>query len=386
MDTLLYTYSIPVISSLQTQFDQQATFMQLVSTIFDPKYAFLIYSPIAYLLDHKVGKKLILTTVLAEWLNQILKWLLHGERPYWYVHSSGHFDPQETPIKQFPITCELGPGHPSGHAMVTAAVWYIILDSALGAYNNYRRDSSSPAHQSQDSAAAGRRETGIKLSIWTLYLILLLTVSVSRVFLGCHFPHQCLAGAALGLALAKWVSSLDTKPVHFVATSAFMLTSAFATFFILQALNFDPSWTIKLATKHCVKREYIHLDTAPFFSIMRYCGFALGTGLGLVFPVANLARQAVGAELALENAKAGFMSGAHFSWLSAKILTAMLMARLVDNLGLFVSHSNLWLFYSCALVAYTLFSFALINLDHLRQTTGASQPSSGSANELTTHS
>lgn len=388
MDTLLYTHSIPIISSLQDQLSEHASFMQLVSTLFDPKYAFLVYSPIAYLLDQRVGKKLILTTVIAEWLNQILKWLLHGERPYWYVHSSGHFDPQLTPIKQFPITCELGPGHPSGHAMVTAAVWYIILDSALAAYNRHVQSHASQqsvlvASSSTEqvaSAAAGRQQAGIKLSTWALYLIILLTVSVSRVFLGCHFPHQCLAGSALGLALAKWISSLETKPIHFVATSGFVLTTAFATFFFLQLFGFDPSWTIKLATRFCAKREYIHLDTAPFFSIMRYCGFALGTGLGLILPVKSFARNvlsaqasevdAVDKQAALDRAKSGMLFGSNFSWFSARLLTAMLMARLVDNLGLFVSHSNLWLFYSCALLAYTLFSYALINLDH-RQTSGS---------------
>lgn len=375
MDTTLYAISIPFISSLQSQFSQQASFMQLMSTVFDPKYAFLIYSPIAYLLDHNVGKKLILTTVIAEWLNQILKWLLHGERPYWYVHSSGQFDPQQTPIKQFPITCELGPGHPSGHAMVTAAVWYIILDSSLTALNKYNAESPKDEPSSdirRPSESNGRHQLGAKISIWTLYIVLLLTVSVSRVFLGCHFPHQCLAGALLGLALARWISSLETKGSHFVAAAGFIFTTAFGTFLLLQALNFDPSWTIKLATKYCIKREYIHLDTAPFFSIMRYCGFALGCGLGLMFPVKGyvknslparlLSMDSVDSQVSVEESKSGLRS-MNYSWLSARILTALLMARLVDNLGLYVSHSNLWVFYSCALVAYTLFSYVIVNLD-----------------------
>lgn len=363
MDTLLYDYSIPAISRLQGSLSDAAPFMQLMSTVFDPKYAFLVYSPLAYLLDAKVGKKLIMTTVIAEWLNQILKWFLHGERPYWYVHSSGHFDPQLTPIKQFPITCELGPGHPSGHAMVTAAVWYVILSSLQEAHTNYQRQRK----QSLELQASA----GLQAATWSLYGLLLAVVSVSRVFLGCHFPHQCLAGAALGLLLAKWISQRHIVAAHYVGASVLLFASAFGTFGLLQMLGLDPSWTIKLATSHCAKREYIHMDTAPFFSIMRYCGFALGCGLGLMFPLRQFAKQLVAAPggqpagapapADVADAKNPF-SSRNMSWFSFRLLMALLMARLVDNLGLFVSHSNVSLFYSCAFVAYTLFSYAFINL------------------------
>ena len=387
MDTLLYDISIPAISSLQGSLIGQANFMQLMSTVFDPKYAFLIYSPIVFLLDAQVGKKLIMTTVIAEWLNQVLKWFLHGERPYWYVHSSGLFDPQQTPIKQFPITCELGPGHPSGHAMVTAAVWYIILSSLYQAYVNYgqqqrqQQEQQQPQklqedkHQHQQVAKHNESTSAIKCATWALYGALLLLVSVSRVFLGCHFPHQCLAGAALGLLVAKFISSRQNiSPTDYVAASVLLFTTAFGTFGLLQALGLDPNWTIRLATTHCVKREYIHLDTAPFFSIMRYCGFALGCGLGLMLPLKGYAKQqllfpsesepqvSVESQAAsIEDVKNPF-SFTNLSWLSFKLVTAMLMARLVDNLGLFVSHSNLYVFYSASFAAYTAFSYAFVNL------------------------
>lgn len=371
MDTPLYDISIPAISSLQSSMGDYANLMQLTSTVFDPKYAFLIYSPLAYLLDPKVGKKLIMTTVIAEWLNMILKWLLHGERPYWYVHSSGHFNPSETPIKQFPITCELGPGHPSGHAMVTAAVWYTILASLLEAYQSYQRQARQEINI--------KSSLGLNLTTWSVYATLLVVVSVSRVFLACHFPHQCLAGAALGWLVARWVASKQIKARHYVMVSVFLLLTAIATYGLLQMLGFDPSWTIKLATKHCVKRDYIHLDTAPFFSVMRYCGFALGCGLGLMFPLTDKVhytkqllaptmgreQQAVVghsvARLVDEGAKSPF-SSANLSWFSVKLVMALLMARLVDNLALFVSHANLSVFYSSAMLAYTAFAYAFVNL------------------------
>lgn len=365
MDTFLYDTSIPYISSLQGALSQQAPLMQATSILFDPKYAFLIYSPIAYLLDQRVGRKLIMTTVIAEWLNMLLKWMLHGERPYWYIHSSGHFDPKLVPIEQFPITCELGPGHPSGHSMVTAAVWYIIVDSLIK-FNQHQENEQNKK---------------LKLALWSSYALLLLTVGVSRVFLACHFPHQCLAGALLGLLVARLISSRpDIGGSHFLLAAGLMLTTAFGTFALLQALGLDPAWTIRLATKHCQKREYIHLDTAPFFSIMRYSGFALGTGLALCLPnllgklaPVEAARVLMTDSTSLRNSPdtgrpevdLDIKSTANLnnlSWFSARLLVALLMARLVDNLSLFISHANMILFYSSAFLAYTGFSFAFINL------------------------
>lgn len=348
---LLYDASIPLISSTQEYFYDYNKLMKLISTVFDPKYAFLIYSPIIFAIDHKIGRKLMLTTVLAEWINQILKWLLHGERPYWYVHSSGKFNPELTPIHQFSVTCELGPGDPSGHAMVTAAVWYIIISSF------FDLDKHNSEHPNRSPLFDVLRTRRHHITGWFLYVVLIVIVSLSRVCLGCHFPHQCLAGALIGVILARAVSSWDFlqfKKRHFLFSSIIMFVTAFALFASLQWLGFDPSWTIKNAVKYCAKREYIHMDTAPFFSIMRYCGFCLGCGLGLSSPLFKyLHHKSSSSQMSLLTTRR----------LASTMLTALislLAARMVDNLGQFVSHNNIILFYSSAMLAYLVFSFSIV--------------------------
>lgn len=87
--------------------------------------------------------------------------LLFGERPYWWVQETGYYGNSSQPmIKQFPITCETGPGKtisyhtatvksvstlvhllknflspltgsPSGHAMGAAAIYYTMMSSLL---------------------------------------------------------------------------------------------------------------------------------------------------------------------------------------------------------------------------------------------------------------
>lgn len=359
----MYDKTIPVISQLQHHLSDYSDFMQSISILFDPKYAFLIYAPIAFILNPMIGKRLILAAVLAEWSNQVLKWISFGERPYWYVHSSSKFDPQTTPIFQYPVTCETGPGAPSGHSQLTAAIWLVILESVGRMI--------SEAYQMKNT----RRVT---VTLRCFYVALVLLVAISRVFVACHFPQQCIAGAILGFAIAKFALRSEPSAFHMIGLSAFMLSSVFGCFALMTKLGFDLSWTFELASKHCTNQEYIHIDSTPFFSIMRYCGFALGSGLGLLVPsyqnsdtgdeekivygpqdnYVESTKQVEVETQELDRSKP-FRRNA-FGILSTKIALVLIAARLLENLNSFVSPSDLNLFYPVAFSAYTLFSFGIV--------------------------
>lgn len=261
--------------------------MFLLSNVFDPRYAFLIFAPLVFSLDRVTGRKLMWTTVIAEWSNQILKWLMRGERPYWWVHEfesksalsqpTSGIRTQLPDLKQTFMTCETGPGSPSGHAMVTAAVWYILVEALLQKTNKsgLMRNASKSATPIFNSAC------------WAIYTFGLCCVSLSRIYLAAHFPHQCLLGAGMGVAVAMLVSGLHSATerlslkAYFVGTLG-MFASALLTYVtLLYVFGFNPLWSVERALKWCAKREHVHLDTTPFFSMMRYTGFFLGMGLGL---------------------------------------------------------------------------------------------------------
>lgn len=91
----------------------------------------------------------------------LLNRLMFGERPYWWVKETVYYGNWTLPqIKQFPMTCETGPGEcllmvlilqtnslnqkqisqqilsplqgsPSGHAMGAAGVYYAMITSLL---------------------------------------------------------------------------------------------------------------------------------------------------------------------------------------------------------------------------------------------------------------
>lgn len=391
MMDILHDQSLPTIGLLQASFPNNYKFMINISTLFDPRYVFLIYAPILFAINKRVGHRMIIALTWAEWANQILKWLLAGERPYWYVHeranqlamrnnftsldldAQGAADQFDSPIhaltgqlKQFPVTCELGAGSPSGHAMVTATVWYILIDAFLKNELQLfqRADYTSNSRGPQKANNLTSSQQIITKIFWSIYTIMLLLVSLSRVYLACHFPHQCLAGALLGCLMARFVANklpMDrlTK-AHFCLSTFWMFASALATYGVLRMTGFDPLWSVGKAMRWCVKSEYIHMDTTPFFSMMRYLGFCLGAGLAY-----NSSKLA--ATTTMTDETCGQSQPKHSRPTGASVALAarrMLVVALAVTFGqllltLPMPKNNQQLFYASSFLMYTLFSYAI---------------------------
>ncbi|KAM6042101.1 glucose-6-phosphatase 3 [Chlamydotis macqueenii] len=240
-----------------------------VTSLADPKSVFTVCFPLAYFLDRKVGVSVLWIGLLSEWLNVVLKWFLFGERPFWWVHESGLVGKELVTLRQFPVSCEAGPGSPSGHCMITgAALWPLV--TALTAL------------------ASGRSASlALRLSPLVAYALLLLAVGLSRVFILAHFPHQVvggiLAGAALGWGLRARTPAARAPP-FFVATALALLLGSLALHRLVIAAGVDIDWSIRLAAKWCSDPAWLRLDTRPFASVCRDAGSALGLGLAAAFP------------------------------------------------------------------------------------------------------
>lgn len=355
---VVHDKSLPTIELLQSSFPNEKDLMISISTLFDPRYVFLVYAPILFALNKRVGHRMIVALTLAEWTNQILKWLLAGERPYWYVHERAHglanssmaLAPGAGPqLKQFPVTCELGAGSPSGHSMVTATVWYILIDACL---RGELAPAGRPNYSCMRAPGASKWSLADRLS-WSLYALMLVSVSLSRVYLACHFPHQCLVGALLGAGLARLVCERAPMErltrLHFGLATCLMFASALGTYALLRLTGFDPLWSVDKAMRWCVSKDYIHLDTTPFFSMTRYLGFCLGAGL------AHDATKLVGVPK-------GAGPGARLDGqLVARRLLAATLAIAFGQLllALPAPKSNLNLFYLISFAIYATFSYAI---------------------------
>ncbi|XP_057682360.1 glucose-6-phosphatase 3 isoform X2 [Corythoichthys intestinalis] len=190
--------------------------------------------------------------------------VLFGERPFWWIPESHIFANKLPKLEQYSSTCENGPGSPSGHAMVTAAVWYVVA-SSLHSYL-YRRNCSIP---------------------WTyapyvLYGTLLAVVCISRVFVLAHFPHQVFTGSIAGLLLGIYLLRRvpERRPLQFfMALTSSLMIGTLALNAALRTMGVDLSWSMALAKKWCKHSEWVRPDVATLTSLSRDCGALLGMGL-----------------------------------------------------------------------------------------------------------
>ncbi|XP_027661598.2 glucose-6-phosphatase 3 isoform X2 [Falco cherrug] len=233
----LHTTGIHFAEALQSGPPWLEKFWISVTSLADPKCVFTICFPIAYFLDRKVGVSVLWIGLVSEWLNVVLKWFLFGERPFWWVHESGLTSKQLLTLRQFPVSCETGPGSPSGHCMITgAALWPLV--TAL-----------------TELASRQSRSLVVKLAPFGAYTLLLLAVGLSRVFILAHFPHQVVCGtlaepqpacphhpgAALGWGLQARTLATRT-PGFFVAAALALLLSSLALHSMVIAAGIDIDW------------------------------------------------------------------------------------------------------------------------------------------------
>ncbi|KRX58330.1 Serine--tRNA ligase, cytoplasmic [Trichinella sp. T9] len=188
-------------------------------------------------------------------------WILLDDRPYWWVHTAGVSGQLSHPLKQFQWTCETGPGSPSGHAMVSASVWFNLL------YNL------------QSDLVLGDL-CGI---CWLLYVVFLIAVSISRTYISAHFPDQVILGIVVGICIALVTRSLvghrRRRWSNLIAFMIALLLIALSVHEVHRFFGVDTHRSIELAAKYCHRAEWIHLSTTPLASFFRDVGVLISVAI-----------------------------------------------------------------------------------------------------------
>ncbi|XP_003747144.1 glucose-6-phosphatase [Galendromus occidentalis] len=272
----LYEHGITALQVLQKHGEPYCDLFQDISSFCDPAYAFFVYPPLFYALCQNSGRAMLLVVIITEWANMVLKWILLGHRPYWWVmENMTPAHPGDTIIKQFPLTCETGPGSPSGHAQLQTALNYAIV------------------HFLTTKVFARKHRWISRFVLIPAFIAVVVGVSLSRLYIAAHFPHQCMLGVAIGFAIASSLVGLDTSRwslKKYLFLTLFLFVSTMATKRILETVGVDVLSTIGRAQKHCARPEWIHVNTTPYFSMTRFLGFCAGVGLAThcgVFSIAG---------------------------------------------------------------------------------------------------
>lgn len=276
----MYSSGARLTKQLQDHCEGYDRFFSWVSYIADPpRFAVGIY-PIAFSLHHPLGIRILLAASCSEFINVTVKWILNEHRPFWYVKAHKELGVQ---LAQTPQTCETGPGSPSGHVMVSAAVlftviWYATRDKDLRVM---------------------RRRRWIWYIIWPTYFLYLGVVGASRVYIGAHFPHQIVLGLLVGFANGYLMTFLDVdawKMGQYAVVSGVISITCASIYFGLMALGIDPHESAKLALGACDDPTYVNVNTNPLYGMMRNLACPLGLGYALSRP--NAAKVLEGAKRA----------------------------------------------------------------------------------------
>ncbi|XP_065318647.1 uncharacterized protein LOC135926646 [Gordionus sp. m RMFG-2023] len=198
--------------------------------------------------------------------------VLRSPRPYWWVHVTDYYVKATSifpHLRHFPITCETGPGNPSGHMMVSTAV-YLGLVYYL-------------CYKSTNFCSPGKRQY-FRLIAYTLFAMILVGIGLSRLYIAAHFPHQLLFGMIGGIA-AWYIATFFYCPR--LTTCALLPLSGLVLYHSLHLLDLKPDHSIHMAFKYCALRSFVNFNTNPLVSLARSVGTLLGLCISSLLNVTN---------------------------------------------------------------------------------------------------
>jgi hypothetical protein len=160
----IYRVGLEIVRQVQAACASFDTPMQIFTMLGQSDFYFALLPLIFWCVSRTVGANLTMLLLTSAYFNGLFKGTFQGPRPYWLDASL-----QKATSDSF--------GFPSGHAQAVATVWgYLALQL--------------------------RRWWG-----WVVALFMIVMISLSRVYLGEHFPTDVLAGALVGgLLIALYVA------------------------------------------------------------------------------------------------------------------------------------------------------------------------------------
>lgn len=119
--------------------------------------------------------------------------------------------------------------------MIIASVLYAIMKETV--------------HQTEWYKNAGRT---VKCLTWNAFICIAALVSISRMYFACHFLHQCIFGAGLGVLLARLINryGYNMRFAQFnvkkaTLTGGLMVLLCVAVYGTQLIFQKDPQWSIR---------------------------------------------------------------------------------------------------------------------------------------------
>ncbi len=249
--TPLFEWGTRIVMAVQGMGAWALAPMHFFSFLGTEEFFLVLITLIYWCVNASLGVRLTFALLAADTTSGLLKLAFHTPRPFWV--SGG--------VKVRAV--ETSYGMPSGHALIASTVWPYL------------------AYQLR------------KAWIWVAAIVLVLLISLSRLYLGVHFPHDVVSGwifGALLLVLYIWAerkissrlaaASLAPQVLIALVASVAVLILAAVTFIAIRSVVDPPAWVAALL--RVVRPEDLTLPRDPS-GLVSDAGLILGMGMGLAF-------------------------------------------------------------------------------------------------------
>jgi len=232
-------FGVRLIAALQGLGEWQILPMKFFSFLGTEEFYMLVLPVLFWCVDSQLGIRVAVILLFSGCVNDAFKLALHGPRPYWY----------STQVQGF--ASETSFGVPSGHSQNAVAVWGII--------------------------AAYLKKKGA----WLAAILIMLMISVSRLSLGVHFPHDVLLGWLLGGLLlfltvrfwqpvAAWAKKKSDGQQILIAflTSLVMIAIVLLPFIWLKTTGWQAPQSWASFAADAISLDGILTNTGTFFGLI----------------------------------------------------------------------------------------------------------------------
>lgn len=241
-------WGLPIITWLQGLGDWLLIPMQAFTFLGSENFFLLVMPAFLWCFEVRLGFRIGLIMLSSQGINTIFKLLLGAPRPFWV----------SSEVKA--LSTETSFGMPSGHSQTAVVVW-------------------------------GRLAAGLRRRWATVLLALvILMISISRLYLGMHFPTDVLTGWLVGIVLlwaflrfeepiAAWLTKLGV-PIQIVIAFLFSIVLILLGM-LAQAISPTPPMDWALAAA----QQSIEIDPQSIEGMISSAGalFGLGAGGALLF-------------------------------------------------------------------------------------------------------
>jgi membrane-associated phospholipid phosphatase len=169
MESFIYDAGVELILFLQGLGRWPLVPMAIFTSLGNQAFYLLLLAILYWCINSQVGLRLGLLLMISGGINYLFKISLVSPRPYWYD------------ARVLALSTEPTFGVPSGHAQQAVILWGMLAASARKSW------------------------------AWWAAASMILLVSISRLYLGVHFPHDILLGWLIGIVLLIGFVSIEAR-------------------------------------------------------------------------------------------------------------------------------------------------------------------------------